>query len=172
MPDWKANRRKAVTALTKAGRYGYSFAYGKACKAYGLANALAYKYGYKGESTPGSKRTEREILADYVTSIIYERPLENDPINNPNKGERLNKIFESMDPEDVKDFKEELKELKKDYDEGYTEYKVKIGKRDVMANFNKAISAITKGLEGLDIEETRKVSVMDEISNILEGLLD
>ncbi len=77
-----------------------------------------------------------------------------------------------MDPEDVKDFKEELKELKKDYDEGYTEYKVKIGKRGVMANFNKAISAITKGLEGLDIEETRKVSVMDEISNILEGLLD
>lgn len=60
-----------------------------------------------------TREQKGEILADYVTSIIYERDLENDPINNPNKSERLNKIFESMDPEDVANFKEELKELKK-----------------------------------------------------------
>lgn len=174
MPDLEANERKAATTITKARKYGYSLAYGKACKAYGLANALAHKYGYKGESVPGSKRTEREILADYVTSIIYERPLENDPVNNPNKGERLNKIFESMDSEDVEEFKEELTNLKKEYDKGFVEYKIKRNKKDTKSrpNFNLALSIIAKDLEELGVEESKKVSIVNEVSNILKSSLN
>lgn len=62
MSDQEANK-KTTSTLTKTKKYGYSLAYGKACKAYGLANALAYKYGYKGESIPGNKRTERGNLS-------------------------------------------------------------------------------------------------------------
>ena len=152
MPDLEANERKAATTITKARKYGYSLAYGKACKAYGLANALAHKYGYKGESVPGSKRTEREILADYVTSIIYERPLEND----------------------VEEFKEELTNLKKEYDKGFVEYKIKRNKKDTKSrpNFNLALSIIAKDLEELGVEESKKVSIVNEVSNILKSSLN
>lgn len=62
MSDQKANKKTTPT-LTRTKKCGHSLAYGKACKAYGLANALAYKYGYKGESIPGNKRTERGNLS-------------------------------------------------------------------------------------------------------------